>query len=74
MEIESTRYGNLESILQDPNAKPCHLRLQDLKDVTNNFAKDLEIGNGGFGIVYKVITTNSRDTTPPSLHYNKNAL
>ncbi|GJN25550.1 hypothetical protein PR202_gb13393 [Eleusine coracana subsp. coracana] len=48
------RHGILESILQDPSAKPRSLPLQELKEVTNNFSEDRQLGKGGFGIVYKV--------------------
>lgn len=59
MDNETTGHGNLESILQDPSAKPRVLRLQELKEITNNFSKDRQLGKGGFGVVYKVIATNT---------------
>ncbi|GJN04911.1 hypothetical protein PR202_ga22493 [Eleusine coracana subsp. coracana] len=53
-------HGNLESILQDPSAKPRALRFQQLKEITNNFSKDRQLGKGGFGIVYKGLLPNGK--------------
>ena len=52
--LEYSECGELERILQDPNAQPCGLRLQYLRDITNNFSSRQELGRGGFGVVYKV--------------------
>lgn len=51
---ESSRCRNLESMLQDIQAKPCNLSLELLSDITDNFSDKREIGRGGFGVVYKV--------------------
>jgi hypothetical protein len=44
----------LERMLLDENAKPMNLTLSLLKDVTNGFSLDHQIGSGGFAMVYKV--------------------
>ncbi|KAJ1260381.1 hypothetical protein BS78_10G227500 [Paspalum vaginatum] len=49
---ESSRRGDLESILGDPSAQPCDLRLQYLREITDNFSREREIGRGGFSVVY----------------------
>ena len=43
----------LERIL-DGREKPTNLSLALLKDITENFSDDREIGHGGFATVYKV--------------------
>ena len=43
----------LERIL-DGREKPTNLSLALLKDITENFSEDREIGHGGFATVYKV--------------------
>ena len=43
----------LEEIL-DGNMKPTDLRLALLENITDNFSKERQIGEGGFGMVYKV--------------------
>ena len=50
---ESSRCRNLESMLQDIQAKTW-LSLELLSDITDNFSDEREIGRGGFGVVYKV--------------------
>ena len=52
--LESNEFDELERILHDPNAQPCGLRLQYLRDIKNNFSSKQELGRGGFGVVYKV--------------------
>ncbi|CAN6334791.1 unnamed protein product [Urochloa humidicola] len=37
----------------DTKAGPCYLSLQLLKDITNDFSDERELGRGGFGVVYK---------------------
>jgi len=51
---ESCRCRNLESMVQDIQAKLCKLSLELLSDITDNFSDEREIGRGGFGVVYKV--------------------
>ncbi|CAL4988699.1 unnamed protein product [Urochloa decumbens] len=43
----------LEMRLRDRNAGPTDLPLSLFKSITGNFSDDLEIGSGGFGVVYK---------------------
>lgn len=38
-------------------SRKLELPLQYLKDITDNFSSDREIGRGGFGVVYKVHAT-----------------
>jgi len=52
-------HDNLETVLQDPSEEPCVIPLQCLRDITNIFSGDRELGRGGFGVVYKVKITNS---------------
>ncbi|KAM0929205.1 hypothetical protein ACQ4PT_001777 [Festuca glaucescens] len=47
----------LEHIL-DGRQEPTNLPLALLKNITNNFSKDLEIGHGGFATVYKGVLPN----------------
>lgn len=44
----------LEHMLLNPSAELAYLPLSLLEDITNGFAVDLEIGSGGFAVVYKV--------------------
>ena len=39
---------------EDNTGRKLELPLQYLKDITDNFSSDREIGRGGFGVVYKV--------------------
>ncbi|RLN28666.1 extra-large guanine nucleotide-binding protein 1-like [Panicum miliaceum] len=58
---ESSRCRNLESMLQDMQAKPCNLSLELLSGITDDFSDEREIGRGGFGVVYKpgnILLTN----------------
>jgi len=55
MDDEHFRHCDLESILKDPSAQPYDLRLQYLRDITDDFSTERELGRGGFGVVYKVI-------------------
>ncbi|XBI61993.1 hypothetical protein VPH35_042709 [Triticum aestivum] len=47
----------LEEIL-DGNMKPTDLRLALLENITDNFSKERQIGEGGFGMVYKGVLRN----------------
>jgi hypothetical protein len=55
MDLESvTTRTELESMLSNKDAEPRALALSLLKEITNNFSDDKEIGYGGFAVVYKV--------------------
>ncbi|KAM0856246.1 hypothetical protein ACQ4PT_049242 [Festuca glaucescens] len=45
--------SELKCILFDEKAEPKALSLSLLKEITNGFSKDREIGSGGFAVVYK---------------------
>lgn len=47
-------YNILERMLHDENEKPSMLPLSLLKEITNDFSNEQELGNGGFAVVYKV--------------------
>lgn len=48
-------YNILERMLQDENEKPRMLPLSLLKEITNDFSNEQELGRGGFAVVYKVL-------------------
>uniref|UniRef100_A0ACD5WNN8 Uncharacterized protein n=2 Tax=Avena sativa TaxID=4498 RepID=A0ACD5WNN8_AVESA len=54
----TTRHNALERILLDENAEPMDLPLSLLEDITNCFSGDLQIGSGGFAVVYKGMVGN----------------
>lgn len=47
-------YEELEKNLCDPNATPVSFPLEVLKVITSNFSIGSVLGEGGFGVVYKV--------------------
>jgi hypothetical protein len=47
-------------MLRDESTEPKSLELSLLKDITNNFSDDREIGRSEFGVVYKVYLHLSR--------------
>lgn len=55
MDCEASMHHNLlERILLDRSSEPTDLPLSLLKEITNNFSDDQQVGKGGFAIVYKV--------------------
>uniref|UniRef100_A0ACD5Z1Q0 Uncharacterized protein n=1 Tax=Avena sativa TaxID=4498 RepID=A0ACD5Z1Q0_AVESA len=54
----TTRHNALERILLDENAEPMDLPLSLLEDITKCFSGDLQIGSGGFAVVYKGMVGN----------------
>lgn len=55
----SSTYDVWENKLQDPNATPISLPLEFLKAITHDFSAESELGEGGYGVVYKVWTFHS---------------
>uniref|UniRef100_A0A8R7PM34 Protein kinase domain-containing protein n=2 Tax=Triticum urartu TaxID=4572 RepID=A0A8R7PM34_TRIUA len=49
----SNAQSDLEQMLVDETIEPKALPLSLLKDITNDFSNDREIGRGGFAVVYK---------------------
>ena len=49
------KYGVLENMLFDANAEPTDLPFSLLEHITNGFSDDMQIGKGGYAVVYKVI-------------------
>jgi hypothetical protein len=54
MNSEAIIHNILECMVPDTSAEPRDLPLSVLKDITNNFSDDEEVGRGGFAVVYKV--------------------
>lgn len=52
---DTAALNDLELMLLDETADPKALPLSLLKDITNDFSNDRQIGRGGFAVVYKVI-------------------
>ncbi|CAN6194781.1 unnamed protein product [Urochloa humidicola] len=50
----------IDSILQDGSSEPRNLPLEYLRKITNNFADDRLLGEGGFGKVYKGVLQNGK--------------
>lgn len=44
----------MENKLLHPTAEPVSLPLGFLKSITSDFCDELELGRGGYGVVYKV--------------------
>ncbi|CAN6201304.1 unnamed protein product [Urochloa humidicola] len=58
MDGEYNIHDELDSILQDGSSEPWNLPLEYLRKITNNFADDRLVGEGGFGKVYKGVLQN----------------
>ncbi|KAF8730982.1 hypothetical protein HU200_016858 [Digitaria exilis] len=59
MDCEASMHHNLlERILLDRSSEPTDLPLSLLKEITNNFSDDQQVGKGGFAIVYKGLLQN----------------
>lgn len=54
MDSEASTHNLLEDMLVNTDAEPTNLPLSLLKAITNNFSDDLQIGSGGFSVVFKV--------------------
>lgn len=49
--------NSLDDLLHDVTVEPINVQLAVLQDITKNFSDERKIGQGGFGIVYKVKLT-----------------
>ncbi|TVU25881.1 hypothetical protein EJB05_28398 [Eragrostis curvula] len=58
MDPEASVCNPLERMLTDETEEPTNLPLSLLKSITNNFSDDLQIGSGGFAVVYKGLLQN----------------
>jgi hypothetical protein len=54
MDGEFSSRDTLESMSQHGSSGPRNLPLEYLRNITNNFSDDQLLGEGGFGMVYKV--------------------
>ena len=52
MDDQASEVENLERIFTDTSAEPIKISYETIKHITKNFA--VEIGDGGFGVVYLV--------------------
>ncbi|KAK3119812.1 hypothetical protein QOZ80_9AG0675620 [Eleusine coracana subsp. coracana] len=59
MDSETSMLKLLQKILLDETADPTDLPLSLLKSITNDFSDDLQIGYGGFAVVYKGFVGNA---------------
>ncbi|CAN6177788.1 unnamed protein product [Urochloa humidicola] len=60
MDGEYNIHDELDSILRDGSSEPQNLPLEYLRKITNNFADDRLLGEGGFGKVYKGVLQNGK--------------
>ncbi|CAL5048334.1 unnamed protein product [Urochloa decumbens] len=60
MDGEYNTHDELDCILQDGSSEPRNLPLEYLRKITNNFADDRLLGEGGFGKVYKGVLQNGK--------------
>lgn len=63
MDNEARMLALLEHMLLDESAEPTALPLSLLEKITENFSDDLQIGSGGFSVVYKVLLYEQLSTT-----------
>ncbi|KMZ56374.1 Protein kinase superfamily protein [Zostera marina] len=55
---------------QPPETSIIHFNYNDLSDITNGFARDYVIGEGGFGCVYKAMLPNGHEVAVKQLKLN----
>ncbi|XP_012703840.1 uncharacterized protein LOC101766045 isoform X2 [Setaria italica] len=60
MDSEASTHNILEHMLLNRNTEPTDLPLPLLKAITNDFSDDLQIGSGGFAVVYKGLLGNGK--------------
>ncbi|XP_037403947.1 dual specificity protein kinase shkB-like [Triticum dicoccoides] len=58
MDIKCAIPNILDQIIDDGSAEPISIPLALLQDITENFADERKIGQGGFGVVYKGFLQN----------------
>ncbi|KAF7105007.1 hypothetical protein CFC21_105853 [Triticum aestivum] len=56
----SGKYDVWENKLQNPNATPISLPLEFLKAITHDFSAESELGEGGYGVVYKGVLQSGK--------------
>ncbi|CAL4994747.1 unnamed protein product [Urochloa decumbens] len=60
MDCEVSKLNLLECMLLDETSEPTDLPISLLKTITDDFSDDLQIGRGGFSVVYKGFVGNGR--------------
>ncbi|XP_051211700.2 uncharacterized protein [Lolium perenne] len=58
MDIKCMPANVLDQMVHDISAEPISIPLALLQDITENFADERKIGQGGFGVVYKGVLPN----------------
>ncbi|EMS49603.1 Callose synthase 2 [Triticum urartu] len=67
MDIKCVIPNVLDQILQDGSAEPISIPLALLQNITENFADERKIGQGGFGVVYKEKDIVHMDLKPENI-------